>query len=234
MALGKRRFLESRPERGAQRLSHRRPGRCPPCPHRSRDGSWRPGGRVARTGGDMQLLLPRAQGAHPGDRGRAQDSRPRRRPGHLGALRGDRSPAALRARARRRSRRRVRARPGRGPGRVTAGGWARRAEEGATETGGGKTSAERGQRDAAHTPASREAVGGRTCGRSPGPLCPNKCPGSLCPRVWRVFPLTNPGSETSGALWAAGGGRAAEGKPPRRPSRRGRHLQRGLRGLHFS
>lgn len=53
---------------------------CPlPFPHRSLDGSWKRGGRAARARGDLQLLLPRAQGANPGERRRTPDPRPHAR-----------------------------------------------------------------------------------------------------------------------------------------------------------
>lgn len=68
---------------------------------RSLDGSWKRGGRVARAGGDVQLLLPGAQAAHPGERGRARDPR-RRALWEVGAPRPDRDRTAVRARPARR------------------------------------------------------------------------------------------------------------------------------------
>lgn len=68
---------------------------------RSLDGGWKRCRRAARAGGDLQLLLPRAQGAHPGERGRAGNTQPHVL-GEVGALWPDRDQTALRARPRRR------------------------------------------------------------------------------------------------------------------------------------
>lgn len=107
------------PEGEVQRLPHPTAADAL-CPHRPRDGSWWPRLRIARTGGDVQLLLPRAQGANPGERGHPGHPRPRRGSGRVGALRGDR----------RRPGRGVRARAGLEPGRVKVGVWGRPREVG--------------------------------------------------------------------------------------------------------
>lgn len=104
-----------------------------PCPCRSHDGSW-PHKCIARPGGNLQLLLPRAQGTHPGERGCAQDARPRgcREPR---TPRWHPDPAAVRARPRWWPWSCVFTCPGGEPGRLKADCCRRQRQRWATSTG---------------------------------------------------------------------------------------------------